>query len=120
MDKLICGGDPREIGIEDEYGNWDILRLRDHIRYCTICEIAVTCLVTQLKGYLTQQPGNLRSPTVRRKKTTTTRHTKKTLTDMVTEMTPYELKMSLIGIINGCTPEYAIDFAYIPKMHRKE
>ncbi len=35
---LYCDGDPRELGIEDSEGNWDLREFRDHIKGCTDCK----------------------------------------------------------------------------------
>jgi len=35
---LYCGGDPRKLGIEDEEGNWDLVRFREHIDTCSPCK----------------------------------------------------------------------------------
>ncbi|MBA7652730.1 hypothetical protein ES703_60569 [subsurface metagenome] len=35
---LYCDRDPKNIGIEDQDGNWDYERFRDHIRDCTACD----------------------------------------------------------------------------------
>ena len=35
---LYRDGDPRELGIEDEKGNWDLVKFREHIRSCPLCK----------------------------------------------------------------------------------
>jgi len=35
---LYCDGDPRELGIEDEQGNWDLVKFREHIDTCAPCK----------------------------------------------------------------------------------
>jgi hypothetical protein len=34
---LYCDRDPRDLGIEDSEGNWDLERLREHIETCPEC-----------------------------------------------------------------------------------
>jgi len=31
---LYCGGDPRKLGIENERGDWDMGKFKDHILAC--------------------------------------------------------------------------------------
>lgn len=34
---LYCKNDPRDVGIEDEDGNWDYDKFREHIKTCPEC-----------------------------------------------------------------------------------
>lgn len=34
---LYCDNNPRDLAIEDDKGNWDIRKLKDHIRTCREC-----------------------------------------------------------------------------------
>ncbi|MBA7635694.1 hypothetical protein ES703_43298 [subsurface metagenome] len=51
---LYCDGDPRKLGIEDEQGNWDLVKFREHIHTCAPCKQfrvvpGCDCLDTMLK-----------------------------------------------------------------------
>lgn len=35
---LYCDGDPRKLGIEDEQGNWDLVKFMEHIEGCSPCK----------------------------------------------------------------------------------
>jgi len=35
---LYCDNDPRVLGIEDEYGNWNMAKFKSHIRGCPDCQ----------------------------------------------------------------------------------
>lgn len=34
---LYCDKSPRELGLEDSQGNWDLHKFRDHVRACESC-----------------------------------------------------------------------------------
>jgi hypothetical protein len=35
--KLVCKEDPQKLGIEDQEGNWNLLKLEQHIHQCDPC-----------------------------------------------------------------------------------
>lgn len=35
---LYCNKDPRDLGIEDDQGNWDMAKFKEHILECTPCQ----------------------------------------------------------------------------------
>jgi hypothetical protein len=44
---------------------------------------------------------------------------KNTLTAIVWEMSQFELRMTLLMILNGADPDYAIDTAFNPRMREE-
>ena len=42
--KLYCGGDPRKLGIEDQEGDWDLVKFKEHVESCSPCKSFV-CLL---------------------------------------------------------------------------
>ncbi len=48
--KLLCGNNSRELGIEDEEGNWSVEKFQRHISECKVCfEIAKKMIKEILK-----------------------------------------------------------------------
>jgi len=43
---LYCNQDPRDLGIEDKDGNWDIDKFKEHIRACPAC-VEFTLILTK-------------------------------------------------------------------------
>jgi len=41
---LYCEGDPLKLGIEDEQGNWDLVKFKEHIQVCSSCKYFVRLL----------------------------------------------------------------------------
>jgi len=41
---LYCEGDPKELGIEDEQGNWDLVKFKEHIQICSPCKYFIRLL----------------------------------------------------------------------------
>ncbi len=47
--KLKCGSNPRDLGIEDEKGNWDMTKFKKHILECPLCAVFTKNLVKEIK-----------------------------------------------------------------------
>lgn len=43
---LYCNQDPRDLGIEDKEGNWDMSKFREHIKTCPAC-VEFTLILTK-------------------------------------------------------------------------
>lgn len=50
MNKLVCGKNPKTLGIEDAGGSWDMVKFGEHVKNCETCSLFVGRISRYLAG----------------------------------------------------------------------
>jgi len=56
--KMLCGIDPREVGIENENGSWDFEKFKEHIKGCKLCSDFVDGVLSCIVDVMSERVKN--------------------------------------------------------------
>ncbi len=58
MFKLVCGLDPKKLGIEDRRGGWNFDMFREHIKNCVECKAFTSRVLTLISKFVYFEQGS--------------------------------------------------------------